>query len=42
MEENKSITIVEDISIGDEVEQALYIKCDQELKILLILRILRT
>jgi len=32
MEENKSITIVEDISIGDEVEQALYIKCDQELK----------
>ena len=32
MKENKSITIVEDIDIDNEVEQLLYEKCNQELK----------
>ncbi len=32
MKENKSITIVEDIGIDNEVEQFLHEKCDQELK----------
>lgn len=32
MKENKTIKIVEDIDIDNEVEQLLYEKCDQELK----------